>query len=299
MTGSDWAFRDYYAGVEDPNVNYTIILVEGEQLPLAVVRLTDGVEEAFTHTLRWEPSDLLSRVPAEPTWTTRPANVGYANGFLVEMIKVVRARTHLSEFADYKYFAYFRSTLDVLDLDKAHALIRRPEYYGDEEYTGHNMWEDTDRPHDVDRMEDTQGEYIAISQAEAGGGRSRSGRSPSRRGCGPPRTRRAEPARAPAPVSDPDVPDDVRGHRHMTFASSSAPSPPGSSPPNRTRPAPSARSVPASRRATWPISAAGSSRPAGRRWRPSPTSRRAPSSRPCANWPGTGPATTTGGSNGG
>lgn len=167
MVDSDWGLRDYYAGDEDPNVTYTVILVAGQSLPLAVVRLTGGVEEAFTHDLRWEPSTLLSRVPGEPAWTAKPANVGYANGFLVEMVQVIRARTHLSEFADYKYFAYFRRTVDVLDLRNAHALIRRPEYYGDQEYMGHNTWEDTDRPHDVDRGEDTQGDYVAISAQEA------------------------------------------------------------------------------------------------------------------------------------
>ncbi|WP_086666545.1 hypothetical protein [Lentzea kentuckyensis] len=168
MTGADWGLRDYYAGVEDPNVSYTIILVAGEALPLAVVRQTGAVEEAFTHNLRWEPSDLLSRVPAEPRWTARPANVGYANGFLVELVQVIRARQHLSEFTDYKYFAVFRATLDVLDLSLAYMLVRRPEFYGDEEYAGHNMWESCDKLHDIDRGEDMRQEYVAISAAEAG-----------------------------------------------------------------------------------------------------------------------------------
>jgi hypothetical protein len=167
MTSADWGLRDYYAGVEDPNVSYTIILVEGEQLPLAVVRQTGSLEEAFTHTLRWEPSDLLGRVPGEPRWTARPAGVGHANGFLVEIVQVVRARQHLSEFADYKYFAVFRNTMDVLDLELAHMLVRRPEYYGDEEYVGHNMWEDTDTLHDIDRGEGMRQAYVAISATEA------------------------------------------------------------------------------------------------------------------------------------
>ena len=72
MTGDDWGLRDYYAGVEDPNVSYTIILVEGEALPLAVVRQTGAVEEAFTHNLRWEPSDLLGRRP--------PSSAGRSSG---------------------------------------------------------------------------------------------------------------------------------------------------------------------------------------------------------------------------
>jgi hypothetical protein len=168
MTNSDWGLRDRYAGVEDPNIGYTIILVAGEQLPLAVVRQTGAVEEAFTHNLRWEPSDLLGRVPAEPRWTARPANVGYANGFLVELVQVIRARQHLSEFTDYKYFAVFRDTMDVLDLSLAYMLVRRPEFYGDEEYAGHHMWEACDKLHDIDRGEDMRQEYVAISAAEAG-----------------------------------------------------------------------------------------------------------------------------------
>ncbi|MDT7783360.1 MAG: hypothetical protein QOF58_1779 [Pseudonocardiales bacterium] len=177
MISEEWGLRDYYAGVEDPNVSYTIILVAGEQLPLAVVRKTGAVEEAFTHTLRWEPSDLLSRVPSEPRWTAKAADVGYANGFLVEMVQVVRARQHLSEFADYKYFAVFRQTLDVLDLSKAYVLVRRPEFYGDEDYSGHNTWEACDTLHDIDRGEDMRREYVAISAAEAGELRQRIDRS--------------------------------------------------------------------------------------------------------------------------
>ncbi|MEV6235340.1 hypothetical protein [Lentzea sp. NPDC051838] len=167
MINEDWGLRDFYAGVEDPNVSYTIILVAGEQLPLAVVRQTGTVEEAFTHTLRWEPSDLLSRAATEPTWTAKPASVGYANGFLVEMVRTIRARQHLSEFADYKYFAVFRETMDVLDFSKAHALVRRPEFYGDEDYAGHNTWEACDTLHDIDRGEDMRREYVAISADEA------------------------------------------------------------------------------------------------------------------------------------
>ncbi|KOV83819.1 hypothetical protein ADL03_19135 [Nocardia sp. NRRL S-836] len=153
--------------MDDPDVSYTVILVEGEQLPLAVVRRTGRREEAFTHTLRWEPSDLLSRVPAEPTWTARPAEAGYANGFLVELVREVRARQHLSEFADFKYFAVFRTAVDVLDLGLAHMLVRRPEFHGDQEYAGHHMWEDTDALHDIDRGEDMRREYVAISADEA------------------------------------------------------------------------------------------------------------------------------------
>ncbi len=64
-------------------------------------------------------------MPGEPRWTARPADDGYANGFLVEIVHVVRARQHLSEFADHEYFAVFRDTTDVLDLELADMLVRR------------------------------------------------------------------------------------------------------------------------------------------------------------------------------
>lgn len=164
----NWGLRDYYAGVEDPNVRYVIILVAGQGLPLAVVRLTGTVEEAFTHNLRWEPSTLLSRVPSEPTWTARDANVGYANGFLVEMVRVIRAQTNESELTDYKYYASFKDTLGVLDLDSVDRLIRRSEGSAEEEYAGHDMWESSDKLYRIDFGHDTYEDYVALSGAEAG-----------------------------------------------------------------------------------------------------------------------------------
>lgn len=167
MDVDTWGLRDFFPGDEDPNVRYVIILVEGQGLPLAVVRLTGTVEEAFTHNLCWEPSDLLGRAPSEPMWTVRDANVGYANGFLVEMIRVIRARTHESELTDYKYYASFKDTLGVLDVDKADRLIRRPEGSVEEEYAGHEMWERSDKLHRIDSGHDTHEEYVALSDAEA------------------------------------------------------------------------------------------------------------------------------------
>ncbi len=167
MSHADWGLRDYYAGDEDPNVRYLVILVEGEQLPHAVVRLTGTTEEAFTHNLTWEPSDLLSRVPDEPQWTAHEANLGYANGFLVEMVCAISAATHDSELSDYKYYAVFKDTKDVVDLGKAYMLVRRSEAYCEEEYAGHNLWERTDKLYRLDSGRDWTEEYIAISEAGA------------------------------------------------------------------------------------------------------------------------------------
>lgn len=167
MSHSDWGLRDYYAGDEDPNVRYVVILVEGERLPHAVVRLTGTTEEAFTHNLIWESSDLLSRVPDEPRWTAREANVGYVNGFLVQMVREISAATHESELSDYKYYAVFKDTKDVVDLGKAYMLIRRPQPHREENYAGHNLWEDTDKLYRLDSGRDWTEEYIAISEAGA------------------------------------------------------------------------------------------------------------------------------------
>ncbi|MEU3622224.1 hypothetical protein BS329_33355 [Amycolatopsis coloradensis] len=165
MSSTDWGLRDYYAGDEDPNVRYLVILVEGERLPHAVVRLTGTTEEAFTHNLTWEPSDLLSRLPGEPRWTAREANTGYANGFLVQMVREVGAARHESELSVYKYYAVFKNAADVVDLDKAYMLVRRPEAHREEAYAGHNLWEYTDKLYRLDSGRDWTEEYIAISEA--------------------------------------------------------------------------------------------------------------------------------------
>ncbi|EME52058.1 hypothetical protein [Amycolatopsis decaplanina] len=167
MRDTNWGLRDYYAADEDPNVRYLVILVEGERLPHAVVRLTGTTEDAFTHNLMWEPSNLLSRVPDEPQWTAREAAVGYANGFLVQMVREISAATHESELSDHKYYAVFKHTEDVVDLSKAYLLIRRPQPYREEKYAGHNRWEETDKLYRLDSGRDWTEEYIAISEAGA------------------------------------------------------------------------------------------------------------------------------------
>jgi hypothetical protein len=150
-----------------PEARHLVILVEGQELPLAVVRLTGAVEEAFTHDLRWEPSDLLGRVPSEPDWTARDVSVSDANGFLVEMVRVIRSGDHESELTDYKYYASFKDALGVLDLANADRLIRRPEGDVEEEYAGHGTWERSETLDRIDSGQDKQGEYVALSLVEA------------------------------------------------------------------------------------------------------------------------------------
>lgn len=158
---------DYSASEEGPDVRYVVVHVDGQRLPLAVVRLTGEVEESFTHDLRWEPSDLLGRVPSEPDWQARGVNAGHANEFLVEMVKAVRARTHESELTDYRYYGSFKQTSDVLDLTTVDRLIRRPEGQVEEEYAGHETWEPSDKLHRIDSGLDVHEEYIALSLTEA------------------------------------------------------------------------------------------------------------------------------------
>ncbi|SDJ00090.1 hypothetical protein SAMN04488074_101247 [Lentzea albidocapillata subsp. violacea] len=158
---------DYSASEEDPDVRYVVVHVEGQRLPFAVVRLTGEAEEAFTHDLRWDPSDLLSRVPSEPDWQARDANVGHANGFLVEMVKTIRARTYESELTDYTYYASFKKAIGVLDLTTVDRLIRRPEGEVEEEYAGHETWEPSDKLHRIDFGHDVHEEHIALSLTEA------------------------------------------------------------------------------------------------------------------------------------
>ncbi|MFJ5986667.1 hypothetical protein [Lentzea sp. NPDC092896] len=148
-------------------VRYVIILVEGQGLPLAVVRLTGTVEEAFTHDLGWAPSELLGRVPSEQDWTAREVSAGVADGFLVEMVRTIRSRDHESELADYKYYASFKDALGVLDLADADRLIRRPEGAVEEEYAGHQAWEPSEKLHRIDSGLDKQEEYVALSLVEA------------------------------------------------------------------------------------------------------------------------------------
>ncbi|MFI6102261.1 hypothetical protein ACIA8G_42490 [Lentzea sp. NPDC051213] len=149
------------------SVKYFVILVEGQRTPHAVVRLTGAVEEAFTHTLRWEPANLLSRVPAEPTWTVREEELGYANGFLVSLVRGVRFQRYESPLTDYRYYAVFKDTIGVLDLDNAYMLIRRPDDYTEETYTGYGRWGGTDKLYRLDSGRDWTEEYIPVSEAEA------------------------------------------------------------------------------------------------------------------------------------
>lgn len=151
----------------DPNARYVVVLVEGQRLPLAVVRVTGAVEEAFTHDLRWEPSELLGRVPSEPDWEARDTDAVQANGFLVEMITTIRARTHESELTDYQYYASFKDALGVLDLAAADRLIRRPGGSVEEEYAGHETWEPSDKLHRIDSGLDAHEVYVALSLIEA------------------------------------------------------------------------------------------------------------------------------------
>ncbi|MGW6443146.1 hypothetical protein [Lentzea sp. NPDC055074] len=154
-------------GSEDPSVRYVVVLVGGQRLPLAVVRVTGAVEEAFTHELRWEPSDLLGRVPSEPDWEARDTDAVQANGFLVEMVTEIRARTHESELTDYRYYASFKDALGVLDLAGVDRLIRRPGGTVEEEYAGHETWEPSDKLHRIDSGQDVHEAYVALSLTEA------------------------------------------------------------------------------------------------------------------------------------
>lgn len=163
----DWGLRDFYAGSADDNARYVVVLVEGERLPLAVVRVAGENEEAFTRDLVWEPSDLLSRGPGEETWQAREAEVGYANGFMVQMVREVRAAEHTSETAEYGYFAIFNETVDVLDLDNAYLVVRSSPGTGEEAFTGNLLWERTDKLHRLRCGRDWTEEYVAISPAEA------------------------------------------------------------------------------------------------------------------------------------
>jgi hypothetical protein len=150
-----------------PEARHLVIRVEGQELPLAVVRLTGAVEEAFTHELRWEPADLLGRLPSEPDWTAHEVDVSDANGLLVEMVRTIRSRDHESELTDYRYYASFRDALGVLDLDTADRLIRRPEGGVEEEYAGHETWERGDKLHRIDSGQDELERYVAIGLVEA------------------------------------------------------------------------------------------------------------------------------------
>ncbi|GAA2822122.1 hypothetical protein [Crossiella cryophila] len=163
----NWGLRDFYGGVEDENVRYTVIHIEGRQLPHAVVRMTGTVEEAFTHDLHWQPATLLSQVPNEPTWIAREANLGYANGFLVEMVRVIRGARYDSEVVEFKYHAVFKDTVDVLDLDKAYLLIRQPDPHKEHKYVGYGMWEETDKLYRLWSGRDWTEESVSISAAEA------------------------------------------------------------------------------------------------------------------------------------
>lgn len=163
----DWGLSDFYAGDADDGTRYVVIFIGNERPPHAVVRVRDGVEEAFTHELEWGPSDLLSRVAGEGTWTARDAEVGYANGFLVEIVRVVRSVKYESVLGEYRYHAVFNNTVGVLDLDSAYMLIRVSGQPGEEKYLGHRRWGPTDKLYRLSSGRDWTEESVAVSEVEA------------------------------------------------------------------------------------------------------------------------------------
>lgn len=100
--------------------------VEINQCPVAVVRLfPDGTEEAFTRDLRWQPSDRLARLGGELPPTVFEVAPGHAEQMVVDLI--VRTREDRYEVpygTGRNSYAWFRHRADVLDLDKACALMR-------------------------------------------------------------------------------------------------------------------------------------------------------------------------------
>ncbi|GAA2822131.1 hypothetical protein [Crossiella cryophila] len=143
---------------------YTLISVAGQRLPHAVVRVTGEVEEAFTHNLRWEPSDLLSRVPNESDWSTR--ELTGPEDHLVSIVRTIRGRRHHSSVYP-QYYAVFKDAADVVDLDKAYLLLRERGRYHEQKYTGIQTWSGSDKLYRLTSGRDCLEEYVSVSAAEA------------------------------------------------------------------------------------------------------------------------------------
>jgi hypothetical protein len=159
MDSEGWGIEDFIAGEQDPDTRYFLLSVAGEPHPHAVVRVKGEVEEAFGRGLRWGPAALLDRVADEPGWSVREVGIGYANGYLVQLVCETRATRYGSSGAR----LVFRRRSDVLDLDKAYMLIRGETY----KYAGRGKWEDTDKLYRLSSGRDWTEESVAVSSAEA------------------------------------------------------------------------------------------------------------------------------------
>lgn len=67
----------------------------------------------------------------------------------------------------FRYYAVFKDASEVLDLDRAFLLVRRPRPHLEEEYVGYHRWELSDKLYRLTSGRDSGEEYIAVSAAEA------------------------------------------------------------------------------------------------------------------------------------
>ena len=102
------------------------VYLDGDRLPLAVVRVDGDQEEAFAGNLVWEPSDWLGKVAADPdlraeellpNWTPESAAFRLATS--------VRRRLQRTAWqGGHWYYAIFPNRTPVFELVDAHGLVR-------------------------------------------------------------------------------------------------------------------------------------------------------------------------------
>ncbi|GAA2822136.1 hypothetical protein [Crossiella cryophila] len=149
------------------STRYIQILVAGREIPRIVVRVTGTIEERFTQESRWEPSDLLSRVPDEPLWSTHEYSAWSAEGLPERLAKEVLNARKTSELAEVTYYAVRHDKVREPGIDGAFALIRRTDRRSEEKYDGYHLWSWTDLigQWNTDRVTDYS--YFPVSPEEA------------------------------------------------------------------------------------------------------------------------------------
>lgn len=132
-----------------------------ERGPVALLRLA-GTTEVSARDLAWEPSDVLTRLPGEPSWFVAELDEESMTGYRFWSAHLDRAVGFRND--EHQYFAVFPVQRLAFELSRAQLVIRRS---GDveEKYAGPaHGWVRTDPDKQLDRA--FRGRYLPISRAE-------------------------------------------------------------------------------------------------------------------------------------
>lgn len=128
--------------------------------PVALLRLTGTTEES-ARDLGWEPSDVLTRLPAEQSWFVLEVDEQGMEGYRFWSAHLKRAVEFRGQ--DCEYFAVFPTQDVAFDLSRAQQVIRRKDGV-EEKFTGPGGWLPTGPKQQIDKA--YYNRYLPISREE-------------------------------------------------------------------------------------------------------------------------------------